>query len=147
MVGIDDEMPKFAKRPQHDIQNFSLTLERNLLKSEVVKYLHDKLAKRLNVSTVRVPWSKMKAEDILNWPLDVKLISIEKMNFNDLKKLNELARKDKLDFSAEFLGRLQDDTLQLKVANQWSRDRSSISQTRKRTFDEVETIDALQDGI
>jgi len=125
MEGNDDELPRFAKRPQHDIQNFSLTLERNLLKSEVVKYLHDKLAKRLNVSTVRVPWSKMKAEDIIHWPQDVDFKQIHNMNKHDLKKLYELAKEDQLDFSPEFLSRFKN-MLHKNVVSRWSHEKNAL---------------------
>ena len=73
------------------------------LRSYVRKYLHDKLSNQLNVPRMQVPWSRMKAEDIINWPSDVEFISIGKMNIHDLKKLHGLAIEDILDFSPEFL--------------------------------------------
>jgi hypothetical protein len=73
------------------------------LKSDIIKYLADKLAKKLNASSVKIPWSKMKEGDILNWPPGLKFMPISEMNTNELKRLHELIKKDKLDFSSEFL--------------------------------------------
>jgi hypothetical protein len=52
---------------------------------------------------MRIPWSEMKAEDVIDWPSDVKFRSIRKMTMSDVEKLHELAKEDKLDFSPEFL--------------------------------------------
>jgi hypothetical protein len=49
----------------------------------------------------------MKAGDIINWPSVVDLKSPIRLNKNDLKTIHELAMKDQLDFSAEFLKRIQ----------------------------------------
>jgi hypothetical protein len=45
----------------------------------------------------------MKAEEILNWPLEVKFGSTRTMNIFELARLHELAEEDLLDFSDEFL--------------------------------------------
>jgi hypothetical protein len=75
----------------------------NKLRSDITKYLSEKLAEKLNVNRIKVPWSKMKAEDIINWPENVEFKSVQKMGVKDLKILNQLAKKDQLDFSSEFL--------------------------------------------
>jgi hypothetical protein len=69
----------------------------------VAKYLADKLAKKLNRSQIAVPWTQMKVGDIINWPSDVNFASVFLLNTNDVTKLHNLVRKDKLDFSPEFL--------------------------------------------
>jgi hypothetical protein len=87
------------------ISDFHKAHYRNEVRSDVTKYLRDKLAKKLNVNRIKVPWSEMKAEDIINWPPDMKFKRINVMNKNDLEILQELAKKDLLDFSPEFLKR------------------------------------------
>jgi glycine betaine/choline ABC-type transport system substrate-binding protein len=110
-----NEMPRIAELPQHrDIKKARWTRGIVQLRSEVSKYLADKLAKKLNVSSVKVPWSKMKAEDIINWPPDVKFKPVSKMNLNEVKILHELIKEDKLDFTPEFLGRFK-----IKQVNKW----------------------------
>jgi hypothetical protein len=76
---------------------------RDKLRSDVSKYLGDKLAKKLNLSHITIPWSKMKAGDITNWPQDIKFQSVFKLNIRQLQALHELASKDQLDFSSNFL--------------------------------------------
>jgi hypothetical protein len=73
------------------------------LRSNVAKYLKDKLSKKLNLTSATIPWSKMKEDDIINWPSDVKFIRVGKMNGIELQKLNQLTREDILDFSPKFL--------------------------------------------
>jgi hypothetical protein len=81
------------------------TVSKKQLRSDVSTYLADKLAKKLNVSRIRLPWSKMKAEDIINWPSDVKFEKPGQMNFYGLEKIHRLSSDDLLDFSPEFLRR------------------------------------------
>jgi cellulose biosynthesis protein BcsQ len=75
----------------------------NELRSDIRKYLGEKLAKKLNVDSIRVPWSQMKATDIINWPENVEFKSVEKMGIKDIKILYQLAKNDQLDFSSKFL--------------------------------------------
>jgi hypothetical protein len=77
------------------------------LRSEVSRYLADKLAKNLNVSNIRVPWSEMTEKDIINWPSNVDFIAVSKMNLNELKKVHKLTKDGLLDFTPEFLGRVK----------------------------------------
>jgi hypothetical protein len=73
----------------------------------IIQSLRDKLASRLNKPSIKIPWSQMKAGDIINWPSTVDLTKLNNLNKNDLKTIHELAMKDQLDFSAEFLRRIQ----------------------------------------
>jgi hypothetical protein len=45
----------------------------------------------------------MKAKDIINWPPDMEFRNVYRMSTEELKRLLELAKKDLLDFSPEFL--------------------------------------------
>jgi hypothetical protein len=83
------------------------------LRADFTKYLADKLARKLNISRIQIPWSKMKPADIINWPPDVKFKRIAQMNANDLKKLHELVKQDLLDFTPEFLKLLQSTSAKL----------------------------------
>jgi hypothetical protein len=83
------------------------TADRNKIRSDITKYLAGKLAKKLKRPGVRVPWSKMKAEDIINWPLDIEFQPIDRMKIKELKALHELAQNDLLDFTSEFLSRFK----------------------------------------
>jgi hypothetical protein len=76
---------------------------RDKLRSDVSKYLGDKLAKKLNVLSFKVPWSKMKAEDIINWPSGIEFKPLSNMNLKEVQVLHELASEDQLDFSSKFL--------------------------------------------
>jgi hypothetical protein len=76
---------------------------RDQLKSEIVKYLRDKLSSKLNVPRIRLPWSEMKAGDILNWPPDVELRIVDKLKLEELEKVHKLAKGNQLDFSPEFI--------------------------------------------
>jgi hypothetical protein len=78
------------------------------LKSDIAKYLADKLAKNLNVSSIKIPWSKLKKDDLINWPSDVKFDKIYKMNMKELQRVHEQVKKKLLDFSPEFLSRMSD---------------------------------------
>jgi hypothetical protein len=90
----------------HDFKKDKPTNPRDQLRSFVAKYLSDKLAKRLRISMTYLPWSKIKVEDIINWPPDVEFRTINKMNTNDVKKIYALAKEDQLDFSPRFISRL-----------------------------------------
>jgi hypothetical protein len=81
--------------------------KRNDLRSTVAKYLGDKLAKKLNVSSISVPWSQIKEEDILNWPSDVQFRTVWELNLNELQRLHKLSKVDQLDFSPKFLSKFQ----------------------------------------
>jgi peptidyl-tRNA hydrolase len=76
---------------------------RNELRADVTKYLADKLAKKLNVSNTLLPWSQMKAEDVINWPSDLKFMPVNKMTLHELKMLHKLVKEDLLDFTPQFL--------------------------------------------
>ena len=98
-----DFSPKFISRFKKTLSERK-TSDRDQLRSHVAKNLTDKLAKNLNVLHItRLPWSEMKVGDIKNWPPDVKFTSVFLLNTNDVRKLHNLVRKDKLDFSPEFL--------------------------------------------
>ena len=61
----------------------------------VTNYLTQKLARDLNVDSVRLlPWSEMTAGDIINWPSDVKFIPAYKMKTKVMKSLYELEKAD-----------------------------------------------------
>jgi hypothetical protein len=79
--------------------------KRNQLRSYVTKYLADKLAKKLNVPRITIPWSKMNAKDMINWPSGVEFIPVSKMKINEVKRLHKLSKEDLLDFAPEFLRR------------------------------------------
>lgn len=79
------------------------TLFRNGLRSNITKYLGDKLSKKLNRTKITIPWSEMTAEDVINWPPDVEFVPLFRMNMHGLERLHELAKKDVLDFSPKFL--------------------------------------------
>jgi hypothetical protein len=80
---------------------------KNQIQSDITKYLGDKLAKKLNISSIKVPWSHIKTGDIVNWPSDVKLIPISQLSSKDVNSLYALAKEDLLDFSPTFLRRLR----------------------------------------
>jgi hypothetical protein len=90
----------------YDLKEDKRTNPRDQLRSFVAKYLGDKLAKRLKISMTYLPWSEIKAEDIINWPPDVEFGKVNKMNTNDVKKIYALAKDDQLDFSPGLISRL-----------------------------------------
>jgi hypothetical protein len=109
------EMQRLYHLAKEDLFDFSpefitqlqiVSLYGDKLRSDITKYLADKLAKKLNVPSIRVPWSKMKAEDIINWPSDLEFVPAHQMNTEDLKLLYKLAVRDLLDFSPKFLDRI-----------------------------------------
>ena len=82
------------------------TDKRDELRSYLTKYLQDKLAEKLNVESIKkLPWSEMTAKDIINWPPEVELKNMVKMSYDQIRKIQELVKEDKLDFSQEFLSR------------------------------------------
>jgi hypothetical protein len=89
------------------ISRFKMTRSRQRyvgdLRSDVVKYLQDKLAKKLNVDSFRVPWSKVKPGDITNWPADLQVMPVSRMNTIELQRLHKLVKANLLDFSPEFI--------------------------------------------
>ena len=79
---------------------------RDELRSKLAIYLGNKLASRLEVADIRhirIPWGKLKENDIINWPKNVKIGPLSSLPINGLLALNELAKKDELNFSSEFL--------------------------------------------
>jgi hypothetical protein len=90
-------------------------VHRYQLREAVEKYLSLKLAKNLNVASIKVPWSKMKEQDIINWPSDLKFKPIFMMDRKDLTRLYILAGEGLLDFSPEFLRRHRANQLDLVV--------------------------------
>jgi hypothetical protein len=84
------------------------TDKRDELRSYLTKYLQDKLAEKLNVESIKkFPWSQMTAKDIINWPPEVELKKMVKMSSDQIRKIQELVKEDKLDFSQEFISRLK----------------------------------------
>jgi hypothetical protein len=80
----------------------------NEMKSDVTKYLKNKITQKLNVADINLlPLLPIKEGDITNWPSSVKFIPIYKMKGNDLKTIHELVKEDQLDFSPEFRRRLE----------------------------------------
>jgi hypothetical protein len=119
---IDGNVGHISDYPEkHDSKNDKWA-HRNQLRSDVAKYLGNKLAKKLNVSRMQVPWSKMKAEDVINWPSDVQFKPLNRVNINELEKLRKLVKEDQLDFTPEFLARFQMVTEWPNQANQLSSD-------------------------
>lgn len=77
------------------------------LRSDLTKYLAEKLAKKMNVPSIKIPWAKMRSEDIINWPSGIKFRPAHKMSTKELKRLHELTKEDLLDFTPDFLNRLK----------------------------------------
>jgi hypothetical protein len=102
---IDVKMGHMSK--SRKIKNHNWEIYRKESRSDIANYLTEKLSKKLNESNITIPWSKMKAQDIINWPPDVKLMSVYRMKVKQLKKILKLVKKDQLDFSPEFLGRFK----------------------------------------
>jgi hypothetical protein len=125
--------------------------QRDKLRSAVTNSLKDKLASKLNVPSIDIPWSLMEAGDIINWPSTVKFMSVWQLNVDDLKRIYELVKEDQLDISPKFLSRLGIQT----QAN--TNDFGNIEEipkyisfrTIKRTISEDDQIPALpsRDGI
>ena len=67
---------------------------RTELRSAVTKYLTDKLAKKLKMSSIRMPWSIMKTGDIINWPSDVRFIPVNKLNTEEVQRLYSLTKEE-----------------------------------------------------
>jgi hypothetical protein len=56
-----------------------------------------------DIHHIRIPWAKIKKNDIINWPKNFKIGPLFSISINGLLALNELAKKDELNFSSEFL--------------------------------------------
>jgi hypothetical protein len=56
-----------------------------------------------DIRHIRIPWAKIKENDIINWPKNVKIGPLSRLPINGLLTLNELAKKDELNFSSEFI--------------------------------------------
>ena len=81
-------------------------LLRDELRSKLAIYFGNKLASRLeeaDIRRIRIPWGKIKENDIINWPKNFKIGPLSSLPMNGLLALNELAKKDELNFSSEFL--------------------------------------------
>jgi hypothetical protein len=91
-----------------DFKKDKPTNHRDELRAYIVKYLVDKLAKRLKIPITYLPWSKIKVEDVYNWPPDMEFRTISKMNTNEVKKIYALAKEDQLDFSPRLIGKLRE---------------------------------------
>jgi uncharacterized protein YutE (UPF0331/DUF86 family) len=101
-------MPSLAKQPEKKFKKPNQISSRDELRSEMTDYISKKLAQKLNVPSIqRLPWSKMTAGDIINWPPEVEFKKIDKMSSDQLKKIHELTKEDKLDFSQKFISRLK----------------------------------------
>jgi hypothetical protein len=108
-------MPRIAEHSQHrDFKKARWTPEIDQLRSDVAKHLANKLAKKLNVSSVKVPWSKMKAGDVINWPSDLDFSPISNMSINEVGRLHKLTKDGLLDFSPEFLA-----SFEIRHVNKW----------------------------
>lgn len=121
----------------HDLNDDNGAPNREQLRSEIRKYFNDKLAKKLNMSSISTPWSKIKEEDILNWPQDVKFRTVWNLKSQELLKLHKLAEEDKLDFSNEFLTQFK----RSKVNNNRNRrsDRIGVNTNRNKRSDRIGT--------
>jgi hypothetical protein len=73
------------------------------LRSDISKYLTAKLTRKLNLPGVNIPWSKLKAQDFINWPADMKFQPLYQMSTNNLRRLLKLVKEDSIDFSPEFI--------------------------------------------
>jgi hypothetical protein len=105
-------MPSLAKQPEKKFKKPRQMNNRNQkqkqLRSDVTTYLSKKLAQKLNVPSMqRLPWSKMTAGDIINWPPEVEFKEFGKLNVDPVRKIHKLVKEDKLDFSQEFISRLK----------------------------------------
>jgi hypothetical protein len=123
-----DFTPEFVSnfksiRSSRNSEKFSLA---NDLRSDVTKYLGSKLAKKLNVSHIKVPWSRMKAEDLINWPPDVEFKPVYNMALDDLKRLHKLVEANLLDFSSQFLAELKPATPKYRVVQEIIRDIETV---------------------
>jgi hypothetical protein len=107
MEELKNDKPIFAKEPEQKLKKPKWKHYQNELKSDVTKYLHKKLAEKLNVRRIKVPWEKMTANDIMNWPPDIQFRNVNRMSAADANRLQELAKNDQLDFSREFISRLK----------------------------------------
>jgi hypothetical protein len=101
------KLQKLAKEDLLDfspefISRFKITENQNF-RLDIRNYLEAKLARKLNVPGIKIYWSRMKAEDIINWPPDIEFRSIYRLSTWKVRKLQELAKQDLLDFSPEFL--------------------------------------------
>jgi hypothetical protein len=109
-------MPKITKHHHNDD---SKKPKRYGLKTDINKYLSDKLAKELSLPNIRVPWAQIKAKDILNWPADVRCIPVWWMQADEVKTLHKLVKENALDFSPQFLksekSKLQNPSIQGKI--------------------------------
>jgi hypothetical protein len=107
MEELKNDTPIFAKKPEQKFKKPKRKHYQSELKPDVAKYLHKKLAEKLNVRRIKVPWEKMTANDIMNWPENVEFRNVNRMSAADASRLQELAKNDLLDFSPEFLSRLK----------------------------------------
>jgi hypothetical protein len=79
------------------------SISHHQLKSDVRKYLMHKFTQKLNRPSISIPWSRLEAGDIINWPSDVTFKPVNQLKTKELKRLLKMAKKDVLDFSPEFL--------------------------------------------
>jgi hypothetical protein len=89
---------------------------RDEVRSYILKYLVDKLSRKLNVPSTTIPWSEMGAEDIINWPSEVRFMPVYKMSKTEFDKLYALAKDDQLDFSPGLISRLREHLAKSKLS-------------------------------
>jgi hypothetical protein len=105
---MNNDMPSLAKQPEKKFKKPRQMKHREKLRLDVTKYLTKKLAQKLNLPSIQqLPWKKMLAGDIVNWPPEVEFEKFDRMNTEELRKIHELVQEDKLDFSQEFISRLK----------------------------------------
>jgi len=106
---LDQGLGHISEHPEdHDFKKARKPHTREELRAYVTKYLVERLAKKLNVSSITsMPWSKMKVGDILNWPSDVEVKAVYELNTNELQRLHTLVKEDLLDFSPQCISRLR----------------------------------------
>jgi hypothetical protein len=58
----------------------------------------------------------MGAEDIINWPSDVRFVPVYKMNTDEVKRIYELVKDDQLDFSPGLISGLREHLAKSKLS-------------------------------
>jgi hypothetical protein len=103
------------------------------LRSDIKNYIADKLAKKLNVPSMQVPWSKMTGDDIINWPSDVKVRPLYQMETYEVRKLHNLVKEDQLDFTPEFLGRFKSGRVTKWTSDRWQLRASRLAKAERKS--------------
>jgi hypothetical protein len=75
----------------------------------IINQIQNDLVKKLNKGVFpeqaynKIPWNKLKRDDLINWPKDVPLERITKQGKKSLEKIN--SNLERIDFSKDFLDR------------------------------------------